>query len=406
MKTYLLTIGLLVFNLLAYSQNIYQIRADSVRIYNDCDTAELIIENHTQMVPGYLYNKGRGRTEFRRMRFIDLGLGFIAIGDQDTLDLNSVLKGNFIQNQYTAPQPANFWVRGAGRIDSAVTLSAFKNNETEDSVLTTDIDGNLKFKVGGGTNIYNSDGEVLSDRNVWQNSHSMLFSEGSGFSASGTFKDLSYRIGTYDDPMQNFGLVLEYGGANRIAIEDQRIRFRTSNYYYQQTIDNNGVYTYNASMDKARIGGGWTYGETPFNNVVLDVVGGSAYGAFRMADGTQGTGKVLTSDANGYSRWETPGASASVSAILTVTGSYTLTPSDHTLLVNNASACSVFLPSAAANTGRVYFIKKINSNGALVQISPNGTNLIDGANPYQITGTNKCVQLQSDGTNWFVLTAY
>jgi hypothetical protein len=45
---------------------IYTIKADSVKITNTCDTAELIIENHTQNVPGFLFNKGRGRTEFRR----------------------------------------------------------------------------------------------------------------------------------------------------------------------------------------------------------------------------------------------------------------------------------------------------------------------------------------------------
>ncbi|WP_207513877.1 hypothetical protein [Longitalea luteola] len=45
---------------------IYTIKADSVKITNTCDTAELIIENHTQNVPGFLFNKGRGRTEFRK----------------------------------------------------------------------------------------------------------------------------------------------------------------------------------------------------------------------------------------------------------------------------------------------------------------------------------------------------
>jgi hypothetical protein len=49
------------------SPYIYTIKADSVKITNTCDTAELIIENHTQTVPGFLFNKGRGRTEFRRI---------------------------------------------------------------------------------------------------------------------------------------------------------------------------------------------------------------------------------------------------------------------------------------------------------------------------------------------------
>src|ERR1700749_3600524 len=50
-----------------HAQYIYTIKADSVKITNSCDTAELIIENHTQTVPGFLFNKGRGRTEFRRV---------------------------------------------------------------------------------------------------------------------------------------------------------------------------------------------------------------------------------------------------------------------------------------------------------------------------------------------------
>ena len=50
---------------------IYTIKADSVLITNSCDTAELIIENHTQNVRGFLYNKGRGRTEFRRASLLN-----------------------------------------------------------------------------------------------------------------------------------------------------------------------------------------------------------------------------------------------------------------------------------------------------------------------------------------------
>ena len=38
---------------------------DSVKVTN-CDSAELIIENHTQNVPGFLFNTGNGRTVFKR----------------------------------------------------------------------------------------------------------------------------------------------------------------------------------------------------------------------------------------------------------------------------------------------------------------------------------------------------
>src|SRR5882757_6869341 len=47
------------------AQYVYTIKADSVKLTN-CDSSELIIENHTQSVPGFLFNTGRGRTIFKR----------------------------------------------------------------------------------------------------------------------------------------------------------------------------------------------------------------------------------------------------------------------------------------------------------------------------------------------------
>src|SRR5580704_10480141 len=59
----------LILNLLtccaSFAQVVYTIKADSVKITN-CDSAELIIENHTQGVPGFLYNTGKGRTIFKQ----------------------------------------------------------------------------------------------------------------------------------------------------------------------------------------------------------------------------------------------------------------------------------------------------------------------------------------------------
>ena len=66
MNRFLLLLILMGMGQTLSAQYVYTIKADSVKITNTCDTAELIIENHTQTVPGFLYNKGRGRTEFRR----------------------------------------------------------------------------------------------------------------------------------------------------------------------------------------------------------------------------------------------------------------------------------------------------------------------------------------------------
>ena len=56
-----------VFNLAAQSKT-YQIKADSVRIFSNCDTSELILQNRTRgILNGVLTNKGNGVTEFRRI---------------------------------------------------------------------------------------------------------------------------------------------------------------------------------------------------------------------------------------------------------------------------------------------------------------------------------------------------
>jgi len=47
------------------AQYVYTIKADSVKLTH-CDSSELIIENHTQNVPGFLFNTGNGRTVFKK----------------------------------------------------------------------------------------------------------------------------------------------------------------------------------------------------------------------------------------------------------------------------------------------------------------------------------------------------
>lgn len=65
LKNIFLTSLLFAAGLQADAQFTYKIKADSVKVTNDSCTAELIIENSTRNVPGYLYNIGNGRTEFR-----------------------------------------------------------------------------------------------------------------------------------------------------------------------------------------------------------------------------------------------------------------------------------------------------------------------------------------------------
>lgn len=88
----LLGISFAATRLMAQQKQVYQIRADSVRIYSGCDTAELIIENRTKDTLGFLFNKGKGRTEFRKLRLQTVGSNAIAITGQDTLQLGTIIK--------------------------------------------------------------------------------------------------------------------------------------------------------------------------------------------------------------------------------------------------------------------------------------------------------------------------
>jgi len=84
-------IGLLVAlsNMLA-AQKVYTIQADSVKITN-CDSSELILENHSQGVKGFLYNTGNGRTVFKK--------GVVKVNDSlyligaDSLKYNAWVQG-------------------------------------------------------------------------------------------------------------------------------------------------------------------------------------------------------------------------------------------------------------------------------------------------------------------------
>ena len=75
----------------------YQIKADSVRIFNNCDTAEFILENRTRLVlNGVLTNKENGVTEFRKV-MIKLNDSLYMIGG-DTLNATALSKNIYNAN--------------------------------------------------------------------------------------------------------------------------------------------------------------------------------------------------------------------------------------------------------------------------------------------------------------------
>ena len=93
------------------AQYVYTIKADSVKLTN-CDSSELIIENHTQNVSGFLFNTGNGRTIFKRGAQ-KLGNGSYLIG-ADTIQ--------------TSP---NAWVQGGNSFGTTGILGTLDSNKLD-----------------------------------------------------------------------------------------------------------------------------------------------------------------------------------------------------------------------------------------------------------------------------------
>jgi hypothetical protein len=131
-----------------HAQYIYTIKADSVKITNTCDTAELIIENHTQTVPGFLFNKGRGRTEFRRpLQWVNDNLYLIGA---DSLKLNAWMQGG---NSWGTT--GIFGTKDNNPID-IYTNNAFRGRwtNTGNLLIGTTTDDIYKLSVNGGPAIF------------------------------------------------------------------------------------------------------------------------------------------------------------------------------------------------------------------------------------------------------------
>jgi hypothetical protein len=151
MKTVLLMLGLIVLGNSLFAQYTYTIKADSVRITN-CDSSELILENHTQGIPGFLFNTGNGRTIFKR--------GAMKINDSlyligaDTLNIPKI--------------SSNVWIQGGNVFGTTGILGTLDSNHldiytnkiprgritnTGDWLINASIDSGYNLQVNGTTHI-------------------------------------------------------------------------------------------------------------------------------------------------------------------------------------------------------------------------------------------------------------
>lgn len=78
------------------AQNVLSLTSDTVRISGSADSGELVLHNHSRSVPGVLYNKGNGITEFRTLRFIRVGDSTLLILGSDTVSVGPGIGGGSV----------------------------------------------------------------------------------------------------------------------------------------------------------------------------------------------------------------------------------------------------------------------------------------------------------------------
>lgn len=90
-------------------------------------------------------------------------------------------------------------------------------------------------------------------------------------------------------------------------------------------------------------------------------------------------------------------------SIVTKTGNYTVTASDHTIICSSGSTQTITLPAASTCTGRIYVIKKISATLISVIVDANASETIDGATTKTMMTQYDSMTIQSNGTAWYML---
>jgi hypothetical protein len=95
--------------------------------------------------------------------------------------------------------------------------------------------------------------------------------------------------------------------------------------------------------------------------------------------------------------------------VRSISSATTLGTSDHGKVIEcdaSSGAFTVTLPAVGSNTGMTVVVKKTDSSTNAVTVDGNSTEKIDGSTTYALNTQYESVMVRSDGTEWWVVTAY
>ncbi|MCS3799474.1 hypothetical protein [Niastella sp. OAS944] len=392
MKRIIFVLSILLLGNALHAQYVYTIKADSVKITNTCDTAELIIENHTQTVPGFLFNRGRGRTEFRRIAQLD--------------DTSVVVGGDTIHLGRGSKNFANADLKLTGeRIhDGARNLITYQNfdginmlTKTSDDLYTTDLQlwGGLYYDYrnehfGNTTSMVLADGLTMSFKNPQL---------GAGARMQLGVSELVYRASSADGE-GSAGMTAEVSdnwGTFDYTISDIGGRM----YLYNKDYEGNGsgMYMYagdslNIYCSRGEVSAGLTM--TQDRVEFINKIGINDFRLVGLPASTSATDSMLVVDGNGQVR-KRPQSPQRTSA--TVTGSaYTIPAGIDVVFVNYAAGqATITLPTGTLD--REITIKNLHTTNTVViaGLDSNESNFI---------ATRGAITIKYTGSAWVGISKY
>lgn len=372
-----------------FSQYVHKIKADSVKITNDSCNAELILENSTRHVQGgFLYNKGNGRTEFRKVT-VKVNDSTYQLGD--TLELSN----NPILNQYVQKQTASAWFDSLKVIEATLISPSteFPVLRIKDSLGRTALEMRSSFK-GWSANTYIG---LNAGRN--SNPHTSAgYSEATnvavgfnaGYSLTRGFKNTIVGASALaSSSLGNFNTVLgNLAGSQLTAGEDNTILGQAAAYSKTGNGLNSGFYRNviigSNAFETAGVGGS--------SNVMVGVCAGLGI--------TEGSGNVFIGDNAGR------GMGSVLNNRLAITNITTTEPliygefdnrrlvANGSFAVNDASALNLGMNKFYVN-GSSKFAGNIAQTAGRMLL---GNAIDDGTNNLQVNGSIKATSLISTQT--------